>query len=246
MRPSIPTALDVSTITLTTEKLDNSPSILLPYNSTAVASLFPSLSSFHYQSIQLEELAHHRLSLRHISSACHSRARPTHNWTSPSIHPSSDLQLHTFNTCSSFNPCCVNSCIRRASLSVLCSRNASLVLRFAYSLKLYAANWFDWRRSERKSDRTSKLVVLAIVGNLVKEMAMRQVVADRPSTKHMVTKRKRIFPQRRKVRRSPEATSRVEAVQTRALYTPSHIINRLSDRSVFHTRYCYNTSVTNF
>jgi hypothetical protein len=92
------------------------------------------------------------------------------------IHPASSFVRHhprTFNTCNSFNPCCVNSCIRRASLSVLCSRNASLVRRFAYSLKLYAANCLDWRRRERYSDRTSTAVVLAIPVELCEDGSFR-------------------------------------------------------------------------
>jgi hypothetical protein len=61
----------------------------------------------------------------------------------------------TLKTCSSFNPFCISSCIRLASVSVLCSRKASFVLRLAYSRKLYAANWFACRNKERYKERTS-------------------------------------------------------------------------------------------
>jgi hypothetical protein len=138
-----------------TRGFPNSPGILLPHNAATITRLLSSLASFYHQPIQLKELADHCLSLQ-----------PR---TCQQIVPSIPLllfsplhRLRTFNTCNSFNPCCVNSCILRASLSVLCSRNASLVLRLAYSLKLYAANCLDWRRSERYSDRTSRAVVLAI------------------------------------------------------------------------------------
>lgn len=46
------------------------------------------------------------------------------------------LQEHTFIDCNSFNPFCINSCICLSSCTSLCSRNESLVFRFAYSLKL--------------------------------------------------------------------------------------------------------------
>lgn len=59
-------------------------------------------------------------------------------WTAPS---GPDLSfLRTFSTCNSFKPFCINSWISLSSITSLCSRNESLVLRFAYSLKLYAAN----------------------------------------------------------------------------------------------------------
>ena len=54
--------------------------------------------------------------------------------------PQNLLLRLTFSVCSSFKPFCINSCTVLASASVLCSRNASLVLLFAYSRKLYAAN----------------------------------------------------------------------------------------------------------
>lgn len=60
-----------------------------------------------------------------------------------------DRYRPTFNICSSFNPFCISSCIRRPSVSVECSRKASRVLRLAYSLKLYAANCVLVRNKER-------------------------------------------------------------------------------------------------
>ncbi len=42
----------------------------------------------------------------------------------------------TFKTCNSFNPFCINSCTFASSVSALCSRKASFVLRLAYSRKL--------------------------------------------------------------------------------------------------------------
>ena len=68
----------------------------------------------------------------------------------------------TFSTCNSFNPFCISSCIRRSSVSLLCSRNASLALRFAYSLKLYAANCRACRSNERNSERASNAVGVAM------------------------------------------------------------------------------------
>jgi hypothetical protein len=46
----------------------------------------------------------------------------------------------TFIICNSFSPFCINSCISLSSCTSLCSLNESRVRRFAYSLKLYAAN----------------------------------------------------------------------------------------------------------
>lgn len=64
----------------------------------------------------------------------------------PSVKPR--LQ-RTLIICSSFSPLCISSCILLSSTSPLCSRKASIVLRFAYSRKLYAANWRDCRSNER-------------------------------------------------------------------------------------------------
>ena len=88
---------------------------------------------------------------------------------------SSSVAPPTFSTCNSLSPFCISSCTFLASVSVLCSRNASLVLLPAYSLKLYAANCFDWRNSERYSERTSKAVVLDMpcVGSGIVGVALR-------------------------------------------------------------------------
>jgi hypothetical protein len=43
----------------------------------------------------------------------------------------------------------MSSCILLSSVSFWLSRNASRVRLFAYSRKLYAANWPPWRRRER-------------------------------------------------------------------------------------------------
>jgi hypothetical protein len=109
--------------------------------------------TFDHQSIQLVELTDKCLSLcqRRISNDsinvslllnCHvqfldfSRSQGVCAF---SIIPSNFHAL-TFNICNSFNPFWINSCTLRGSCSLLFSLNASLVLRFAYSLKLYAAN----------------------------------------------------------------------------------------------------------
>jgi len=57
--------------------------------------------------------------------------------------------LHTFIDCNSFKPFCINSWISLSSWTSLCSLNASLVRRLAYSLKLYAANWLPCRNNWR-------------------------------------------------------------------------------------------------
>ena len=57
--------------------------------------------------------------------------------------------VHTFITCSSFKPRCIISCISLSSFTCWCSLKASFVLRLAYSLKLYDANWLDCLRRER-------------------------------------------------------------------------------------------------
>jgi len=55
----------------------------------------------------------------------------------------------TFNIWSSFKPSCISSCCRLASCTSLFSRKASLVLLFAYSLKLYDANCSPCRNNWR-------------------------------------------------------------------------------------------------
>jgi hypothetical protein len=49
----------------------------------------------------------------------------------------------------------------------MCWRKASLVRRTAYSRKLYAANWFPWRRSLRYCVEQAVSLVLLYSGEIV-------------------------------------------------------------------------------
>ena len=86
----------------------------------------------------------------HQTQSCSSRRKPSGSADNERHRkPHGERKRRTFKACSSFNPFCINSCTFPSSVSALCSRNASLVLRLAYSRKLYAANWEDWRRRDR-------------------------------------------------------------------------------------------------
>ena len=67
--------------------------------------------------------------------------------TSITTHPVTPLR--TFIDCNCFSPFCINSWISLGSCTFLCSLNASLVLRLAYSLKLYDANCSPCRSNWR-------------------------------------------------------------------------------------------------
>jgi len=102
-----------------------------------------------------------------LSLACHSI--PSSYPETASLHSEFfrsfyNPTLHTFKTCNSFKPFCISSWISLGSCTSLCSLNESLVLRFAYSLKLYAANCWPCRNNWRYCNRN------ALASNLVRQI----------------------------------------------------------------------------
>ena len=114
-------------------------------------------TALYNEPIKLEELADDGLPLwfncKHLmpneslDALCNSLVVPTSSPPSCIEHALCDVP--TFIICNSLSPFCIRSCFIRSSVTTLCSRKASLVRRFAYSLKLYAENCLDWRRRER-------------------------------------------------------------------------------------------------
>lgn len=121
-------------------------SVNLQSSSTSFHGITYRLSTLNYQSIHLIELTDNRLPLSYISKYPEAALHPPSGHPArPDAFPAQPLQVQerverTFKICNSFKPFCINSCISLSSLTPRCSLNASLVRRFAYSLKLYAAN----------------------------------------------------------------------------------------------------------
>ena len=146
------------------------PRVLLPDDSSSSALLLPFLATFYYQSVQLEELADNSLSLHPIHQHC-PEMNVVGNQRCEHVTELAPRKRPTFNICSSFSPFCIKSCRIRSSVSLRCSRNASFVRRFAYSLKLYAANWLACRSSWRYCPWLTS-PVLFIIARPLRSIAM--------------------------------------------------------------------------